>query len=211
MSKITYIALLALLVLISLVFLRNSLIYQPLLNHLEKRFEKKWDCEIDRKRGELSLLKGSLTLKDSHLRTPTNADSRCTLNVDEIFLQIDYSSIFSANLTVNELILDGLVFSHEQRGSNALKRDHIPPPMITQQIEKGLGKENVKRKGARVKNVVIRDGNFFFNYRTASGKVRVVTVEHVTISRRNIFLGRDLYAFFRSLLEPLGYFTHTRP
>jgi hypothetical protein len=134
------------------------------------------------------------------------------LDVDEIFLQIDYSSIFSANLIVKELILDGLIFRHEEVDSNGLKRNHVFPPMAPEQIEvKDPEKEKVKRKGALVKNVVIRDGNFFFNYRTESGKASKITVERVTINKRDVFLGRDLYAFFRSLLEPLGYFTHIRP
>lgn len=211
MSKIKYVALIALFLLISLILFRNSLVYQPLLNHLEKRFEKKWNCEIDKKRAELNLLKGSLTFIGTHLTTPTNADSRWTLDADEIFIQIDYSSIASSNLTVNELILDGLIFSHEKSDTYAPKREHIPPPMISRWIEKGLGKENVKRKGALVRNLVIRDGYFKFDYLTASGKVSVITVEHLTINRRDVFLGRDLYAFFRSLLEPLGHFTHIRP
>ena len=210
MSKIKYIALIALFLLIPLLLFRNFLIYQPILNHLEKRFEKKWDCELDKKSADLNLLKGSLTFIDTLLTTPTNADSRWTLDVNEIFIQIDYSSIFSSNLIVNELILDGLIFGHEQSDSNAPKRDHMTPPMITKQIEKGLGKEKVKRKGALVRNLVIRDGYFRFNYFTASGKASKITVEHVFINRRDVFLGRDLYVFFRSLLEPLGYFAHIR-
>lgn len=212
MNKIKYIALIALFLLIPLLLFRNSLVYQPILNHLEKRFEKKWDCELDKKSADLNLLKGSLTFIDTRLTTPTNAVSRWTLDIDEIFIQIDYSSIFSSNLIINELILDGLIFSHEQSDSNAPKRDHMTPPMITKQIEKkDLGKGKDKRKGALVRNLVIRDGYLKFDYLTASGKVIVITAEHVTISRRDIFLGRDLYAFFRSLLEPLGYFTRIRP
>jgi len=212
MSKIKYIALIAIFLLIFLIFFRNFLVYQPILNHLEKRVEKKWDCEMDKKSADLNLLKGSLTFKDTHLTTPKNTDSRWTLDVDEIFVQIDYSSVFSANLILNELILDRLIFRHEEVDSNDLNRKHMPPPMTPEQIDKkDPGKEKVKRKGALVKNLLIRDGYFTFNHITASGKASKTTVDRVTINKRDIFLGRELYAFFRSLLEPLGYFTRTGP
>ena len=119
MSKIKYIYPIALFLLISLILFRNSLVYQPILNHLEKRIEKKWNCEIDKKSAELKLLKGSLTLKDTHFTTPTNSFSRWTLDVDEITIHIDHASVFSANLIVNELILDGLIFRHKQSDSNS--------------------------------------------------------------------------------------------
>jgi hypothetical protein len=212
MTKIKYIALIALFLLLSLIFFRKSLVYRPTLNHLEKRFEKKWNCEIDKKSADLNLLKGSLTFKDTHLTTPQNADSRWTLDVDEIFIQIDYSSVFSANLIINELILDRLIFRHDEVDSDALKREHMPPPMTPKQIDKeDLGKEKVKGKGALVRNLLIRNGYFKFHRLTASGKVSEITVEHLTINRRNIFLGRELYVFFKSLLEPLGYFADIRP
>jgi len=212
MSKIKYIALAAVSLLIFLILFRNSLVYQPLLNHLEKRFEKKWECEIEKERVYLSPLKGSLRFTDGHLTTPTNADSRWTLDVDELFIQIDYSSLFSANLIVKELILDGLTFSYEQTGSTVPKRKTVPLPMITKPIDKeGTGKESLRRKGAHVRNLVIRDGSFTFSYRTGSGKASVITFDNITLQSRDIFLGRDLHAFFRSLLEPLGHFTHIRP
>ncbi len=212
MSKIKYIPLAAVSLLILLILFRNFLVYQPIVNLLEKRFEKKWECEIERERAYLSPLKGSLRFSDGHLTTPANAVSRWTLDVEELFIQIDYSSLFSANLIVKELILDGLTFSYEQTGSTVLKRKTVPLPMITKPIDKeGAGKEHVKRKGSYVRNLVIRGGSFSFNYLTSSGKASVITVDNVTLHRRDIFLGRDLYAFFRWLLEPLGYFTYIRP
>ncbi len=212
MSKIRYFALAVLCLLIALIFFRNYFVYRPALNHLEKRFEKKWNCEIDKKSADLNLLKGSLTFKDAHLRAPQNAESRWTLDIDEIFIQIDYSSLFSANLIINELILDGLIFRHEEVERNALKEEHMPPPMTPKQIDKeDPGKGEIKRKGALVRNLLIRNGYFKFHRLTASGRASEITVEHLTINRRDIFLGRELYVFFRSLLEPLGYFANIRP
>lgn len=210
MSKKKYSALIALFLFIPLLLFRNSLVYQPILNHLEKRFEKKWDCELDKKNADLNLLKGSLTFIDTRMTTPTNADSRWILDVHEIFIQIDYSSIFSPNLIIDELILDGLIFSHEQSGSNALKRERMAPA-ITKEIEKGLGKEQVKRKGALIKHLLIRDGRFEFTFFAGPGNANKVTIEHVSLNKRDIFLGRGLYVFFRSLLDPLGCFSHIRP
>jgi hypothetical protein len=81
-------------------------------------------------------------------------------------------------------------------------------PTKTKQIEKEGLKEKVKRKGALVRNVVIRDGYFTFVYLTAPGEVSMLTAENVTLHTRDIFLGRDLCVFFRSLLEPLDHFQH---
>ena len=211
MSKIKYSALIALFLFTPLLLFRNSLVYQPILNHLEKRFEKKWDCELDKKNADLNLLKGSLTFIDTRMTTPINADSRWILDVNKIFIQIDYSSIFSPNLIINELVLDRLIFSYEQSGSSALKRERMPPAMITKQIEKGPGKEKVKRKGALIKHLLIRDGRFEFTFFAGPGKANKVKIEHVSLNKRDIFLGRGLYVFFRSLLEPLGCFSHRRP
>lgn len=212
MNKIKYITSIALFLFISLILFRNSLVYQPILNHLEKRVEKKWDCEIERKSADLNLLKGSLTLKDTHLAAPTNADSRWMLDVDEIFIHIDYSTVFSANLILNELILDGLIFMHGESDSNALKREHITLPMISKQIgKKDPGKEKIKRKGALIKHLLIRDGRFEFNFFSGTVKSNRVKIELVSLNKRDVFLGRKLDVFFRSLLEPLGYFTHIRP
>jgi hypothetical protein len=211
MSKIRYVVLVALFLLIALIFFRNSFLFRPTLNQLEKRFEKKWNCEIDKKSADLKVLKGSIILKDARLSTPRNAGSRWTLDVDEIFIRIDYSSVFSANLIINELILDGLIFSHEELIRNALKREHMTPQMTPNQIDRYPGKQKAKRKGALVRNLLIRNGYFRFHRTTASGKASEITVENLTINRRNVFLGREPYVFFRSLLEPLGCFAHISP
>ena len=65
-----------------------------MVDDLEKRFERKWGCQVTKRKVDLSFVKGSLRFKEIHIMTPKNAVSRWNLNADEIFIQIDYPSLF---------------------------------------------------------------------------------------------------------------------
>jgi len=47
MKKIRYIVVIIVFLFLSLIFLTNIFLYQPILDHLEKRFEKKWGCQVE--------------------------------------------------------------------------------------------------------------------------------------------------------------------
>jgi len=208
MKKIKYIVVITIFLFLSLMLFRDLFFYQPMLHHLEKRFEKEWGCKVAKRQADFNLLKGSLKLKDTRMITTENAASRWNLSADEIFIQIDYPSLISGNTILNELILDKVIFRQEKKGSSDIKKKDMPAKTITKKVEskhlqKKKDKPSVRRKGTLVRYFLIRDGYFEFYYPNNSEKKGRLKLEHVNLSRKEFFLDRKLDVFFRSLFEPL--------
>jgi len=206
MKKARYIIVIIVFLFLSLILFRNFFLYQPILDHLGNRLEKKWGCKVAKRKADLNLLKGSLTLKDAHIMTPEGAISRWDLKAEEIFIRFDYPSLISGNTIVNELILDKVIFRQGKGGGLDTKKKDISPKIIRKRIEH-LEKKKVKpsgsRKGTLVRYFLVRDGYFEFYCLNSSGKESRLKMEHVNLSGKEIFLGRELAVFFRSLLESL--------
>jgi len=209
MKKIRYIAIITIFLVASLLFFRQFLLYQPILDHLEKRFERKWGCQVTKRKADVNLLKGSLTFKDVHMMTPENVVSRWNLNADEIFIQIDYRSLMSGTIIVNELIVDKVVFRQEKKKRPDSKKKDILPKVIRKEgknkyVQKKKSRSRGPRKAVLIRYLLIQDGYFEFYYHKNSGEKGRLQMEHINLSRKEIFLGRKLDVFFRSLFESLN-------
>jgi len=209
MKKIRYIAIITIFLVVSLLFFRQFLLYQPILDHLEKRFERKWGCQVTKRKADVNLLKGSLTFKDVHMMTPENVVSRWNLNADEIFIQIDYRSLMSGTIIVNELIVDKVVFRQEKKKRPDSKKKDILPKVIRKEgknkyVQKKKSRSRGPRKAVLIRYLLIQDGYFEFYYHKNSGEKGRLQMEHINLSRKEIFLGRKLDVFFRSLFESLN-------
>jgi len=209
MKKIRYIAIITIFLVVSLLFFRQFLLYQPILGHLEKRFERKWGCQVTKRKADVNLLKGSLTFKDVHMMTPENVVSRWNLNADEIFIQIDYRSLMSGTIIVNELIVDKVVFRQEKKKRPDSKKKDILPKVIRKEgknkyVQKKKSRSRGPRKAVLIRYLLIQDGYFEFYYHKNSGEKGRLQMEHIDLNRKEIFLGRKLDVFFRSLFESLN-------
>jgi len=209
MKKIRYIAIITIFLVVSLLFFRQFLLYQPILDHLEKRFERKWGCQVTKRKADVNLLKGSLTFKDVHMMTPENVVSRWNLNADEIFIQIDYRSLMSGTIIVNELIVDKVVFRQEKKKRPDSKKKDILPKVIRKEgknkyVQKKKSRSRGPRKAVLIRYLLIQDGYFEFYYHKNSGEKGRLQMEHINLSRKEIFLGRKLDVFFRSFFESLN-------
>jgi len=209
MKKIRYIAIITIFLVASLLFFRQFLLYQPILDHLEKRFERKWGCQVTKRKADVNLLKGSLTFKDVHMMTPENVVSRWNLNADEIFIQIDYRSLMSGTIIVNELIVDKVVFRQEKKKRPDSKKKDMLPKVIRKEgknkyVQKKKSRSRGPRKAVLIRYLLIQDGYFEFYYHKNSGEKGRLQMEHINLSRKEIFLGRKLDVFFRSLFESLN-------
>jgi len=209
MKKIRYIVIITIFLVVSLLFFRQFLLYQPILDHLEKRFERKWGCQVTKRKADVNLLKGSLTFKDVHMMTPENVVSRWNLNADEIFIQIDYRSLMSGTIIVNELIVDKVVFRQEKKKRPDSKKKDILPKVIRKEgknkyVQKKKSRSRGPRKAVLIRYLLIQDGYFEFYYHKNSGEKGRLQMEHINLSRKEIFLGRKLDVFFRSLFESLN-------
>jgi len=209
MKKIRYIAIITIFLVVSLLFFRQFLLYQPILDHLEKRFERKWGCQVTKRKADVNLLKGSLTFKDVHMMTPENVVSRWNLHADEIFIQIDYRSLMSGTIIVNELIVDKVVFRQEKKKRPDSKKKDILPKVIRKEgknkyVQKKKSRSRGPRKAVLIRYLLIQDGYFEFYYHKNSGEKGRLQMEHINLSRKEIFLGRKLDVFFRSFFESLN-------
>jgi len=209
MKKIRYIAIITIFLVVSLLFFRQFLLYQPILGHLEKRFERKWGCQVTKRKADVNLLKGSLTFKDVHMMTPENVVSRWNLHADEIFIQIDYRSLMSGTIIVNELIVDKVVFRQEKKKRPDSKKKDILPKVIRKEgknkyVQKKKSRSRGPRKAVLIRYLLIQDGYFEFYYHKNSGEKGRLQMEHIDLNRKEIFLGRKLDVFFRSLFESLN-------
>jgi len=209
MKKIRYIVIITIFLVVSLLFFRQFLLYQPILDHLEKRFERKWGCQVTKRKADVNLLKGSLTFKDVHMMTPENVVSRWNLNADEIFIQIDYRSLMSGTIIVNELIVDKVVFRQEKKKRPDSKKKDILPKVIRKEgknkyVQKKKSRSRGPRKAVLIRYLLIQDGYFEFYYHKNSGEKGRLQMEHINLSRKEIFLGRKLDVFFRSFFESLN-------
>lgn len=209
MKKIRYIVIITIFLVISLLFFRKFLLYQPILDHFEKRFERKWGCQATMRKADVNLLKGSLTFKDVHMMTPENVVSRWNLHADEIFIQIDYRSLMSETIIINELIVDKVVFRQEKKKSPDSKKKDILPKVIRKEgknkyVQKKKSRSRDPRKAVLIRYLLIRDGYFEFYYHKNSGEKGRLQMESINLSRKEIFLDRKLDVFFRSLFESLN-------
>lgn len=209
MKKIQYIAIIFIFLVVSLLFFRQCLLYQPILDHLEKRFERKWGCQVTKRKADVNLLKGSLTFKDVHMMTPENVISRWNLHADQIFIKIDYRSLMSETIIVNKLIVDTVVFRQEKKKSPDSKKKDMLTKGIKKEgknnyVQKKKSRSRGPRKAVLIKYLLIRDGYFEFYSHTKSGKKGRLQMEHINLSRKEIFLDRKLDVFFRSLFEILN-------
>jgi hypothetical protein len=208
MKKIGYILVIAVFLFLSLIFLRNLFIYQPMLHLLEKRFEKKWGCKVAWRKADFNLLKGSLTVKDARIMGPGDAVLRSNLTAHEIFIQVDYPSLISGNTVLNALILDKVIFRQGKKGGSDVKKKDISAKLITKNLEskhpqKTKDKPGNQRKGTLVRYLLIRDGYFEFYYPNSSEKKGRLKLEHVNLSKKEVFLDRKLDVFFLSLFDSL--------
>jgi len=154
-------------------------------------------------------LKGSLTFKDVHMMTPENVVSRWNLHADEIFIQIDYRSLMSETIIINELIVDKVVFRQEKKKSPDSKRKDNLPKVIrkggkSKHVQKKKDEPRGPLKAILIRYLLIRDGYFEFYYHKNSGEKGRLQMEHINLSRKEIFLDRKLDVFFRSLFESLN-------
>jgi len=207
MKKIRYIVVIIAFLFLSLIFLGNFFLYEPILDHLEKRFEKKWRCQVEKRKVNFSFLKGSLRFREIHIMAPENAVSRWSLDADEIFIQIDYPSLIRGTTILNKLTLDKVIFRQEKREGSDIKKDILPEKIKGEAKSKQFKEKKASSRGRRnsilVRHFLMRDGYFEFYYPENSGKKRRLTLEHVSLSKREIFLDRRLDIFFRSLFEGL--------
>ena len=190
----------------SAIFLARFFMGEPLVDYLERRFEKKWGCRVTKREADLSLLKGSLRFKEIRIRTPEDAVTRWNLNADEIFIQIDYPSLISGNTILDRLTLDKVIFRQRNTGGLDMKRSDLLPEMIKREVrsedfQKRKALSRSPRKAILVRYFLMRDGCFEFHYPENSGKKGMLKLEHVNLSRKDVLVGRKLDAFFRSLFE----------
>lgn len=207
MKKIRYIVVIIAFLFLSLLFLANFFLYEPILDHLEKRFEKKWGCQVEKRKVDFSFLKGSLRFREIHLMAPENAVSRWSLDADEIFIQIDYPSLIRGTTILNKLTLDKVIFMQEKREGSDMKKDILPEKIKREAKSKQLKEKKASSRGPGNailgRHFLMRDGYFEFYYPENSGKKRRLKLEHVSLSKREVFLDRRLDIFFRSLFEGL--------
>lgn len=190
----------------SAIFLARFFLCQPILDHLEKRFEKKWGCQVTKRKADFSFLKGSLRFKEIHIMTPENAVSGWNLNADEIFIQIDYPSLIGGNTILDKLTLGKVIFRQSKTEGLDIKKKDMQPRIIKKEAERNHFEKKrpfprSPRKAILVRYFLIRDGYFEFYYSENSGKKGMLKLEHVNLSKKDVLLGRKLDVFFRSLFE----------
>ena len=207
MKKIRYIVVISAFLFLSLIFFGAFFLSGSILDHLEKRFEKKWGCQVEKRKVDFSFLKGSLRFMEIHIMAPENAVSRWSLDAEEIFIQIDYPSLIRGTTILNKLRLDKVVFRQKEREGSDIKRDILPEKIKGEAKSKQSKEKKFSSRGPRnailVRHFLMRDGYFEFYYPENSGKKRRLTLEHVSLSKRGIFLDRRPAIFFRSLFEGL--------
>jgi hypothetical protein len=209
MKKRHYILVIAIILVLSVVLFRRLLIYPPILNHFEQRFERKWGCQVTKRRADVDLLKGSLTFKGVHMKTPEKVASRWELHAQEIFMQIDYRSLISGTIILDKLIVDRIVFRQERKKRPDSKKKDLPPHGIKKEGKDRYVDE--KKSGLQgpqgellIRFLLIRDGYFEFSSHADSGEMKKLKMEHINLSRKAIFLGRRLDGFFRTLFESMN-------
>lgn len=209
MKKRHYILIVAIILVLSAVFFRRLLLYPLILNHFEQKFERKWDCQVTKQKADVDLLKGSLTCKDVHMITAEKAASRWELQVNEIFMQIDYPSLMSETIVLDKLIVDRLVFRQEKKKRTDSKKKDLPQHGIKKEDrgryvdEKKSGPQGPQGE-LLIRSLLIRDGYFEFSSHADSGEIKKLQMEHISLSRKDIFLGRQLDGFFRTLFESIN-------
>jgi len=190
----------------SAIFLARFFLCQPILDHLEKRFEKKWGCQVTKRKADFSLLKGSLRFEAIHIMTPENAVSGWNLSADEIFIEIHYPSLISGNTVLHKLTLGKVIFRQRKTEGLDIRRKDMLPEIIKKEVRSKDFQEKrpfprSPRKTILVRYFSIRDGYFEFYYSENSGKKGMLKLEHVNLSKKDVLLGRKLDVFFRSLFE----------
>jgi hypothetical protein len=205
MKKIRYIVIIIVFLSLSLLFFGAFFLSGPILDHLETRFEKKWACQVEKRKADFSLLKGSLRFGQIHITALENAVSRWSLDAEEVFIQIDYPSLIKGTTLLNRLTLDKVFFRQEKREGSDIKS--IVPEIAKREANSKQSTEKKSSRGPRnailIRYFLMRDGCFEFYYHENSGKKRRLKLEHVSLSKREIFLDRRLDIFFQSLCDGL--------
>ncbi len=201
MKKIGYITVIVLLLFLTFFILTDSVLYEPVLNRYQTALERKWGCKIVRKGADFDLMKGSLWVKDISMGTNRAVSAKWNLRAKEIFIHIDYFSLVRRNIILKKLILNKVSFKQEYiEALDVEKKD-----MSQGRAEKRTKKEQTQRKKGRsekailVRNFLIKDGSFEFNYLQNSGKKGRFKAEQVNLNKKNIFLDSKPNEFFRSL------------
>lgn len=201
MKKIGYITVIVLLLFLTFFILTDSVLYEPVLNRYQTALERKWGCKIVRKGADFDLMKGSLWVKDISMVTNRAVFTNWNLRAQEIFIHIDYFSLVRKNIILKKLILNKVSFKQEYVETlDVEKKD-----MSQGRAEKGTKKEQTQRKKGRsekailVRNFLIKDGSFEFNYLQNSGKKGRFKAEQVNLNKKDIFLDGKPNEFFRSL------------
>ena len=209
LKKIRYIIIIGMFIALFGLLFRQFLFYQPILNHIEKEFEREWRCQVTRKKGDINLLKGSFTFKDVYMTTPEKGTSKWELHADEIFIKIDYRSLLSEAVVVDEVIIDTVYFRQEKKKSLDRKNKDVSSKISRKQVKNThFQKKKSRAHDARIRILIryllIRNGYFELYSYTKSGKKEKLHIKDITLRRKEIFLGRRLDIFFRALTKGLA-------
>jgi hypothetical protein len=203
MNKIGYIVVIAIFLFFTVFVLRDIVLYEPILNHFHKEIERKWGCKIVRKATDFDLKKGSLRVKDVSMMTHREVFLEWNLRATEIFIQVDYFSLFGRNIILKKLVLDKMSFKQEYIEALDIEKKAMSRAVS----EKGDKKEQTQRekdtseRTVLVRNLLIKDGSFEFNYLKNSGKKGRFRAQHVNLSKKDVFINSKPTEFFLSLFE----------
>ena len=206
MKKIWCLTIILFVLLLVLVLVPGSPVFNPLVNHAQQRAEDNWDCKIAIRRSSVNLLKSTLTLNDLRAQTQENANPNWHLEVKTSVIRVDYRSLMQRELILSLLFLDQIRFIQLERDTSqdiAQKKDTSKKPAGAEHKaggEKKKGNEGVK--GVNIKRLIVTRGYFEYRFLHQSGRKDVFEVENVNLDSDNLFFHGKPSQFFKSILIP---------
>ena len=211
MKKIGYITIILLIFLLALALIPNSPIYDPLINHIQHRVEKNWECKVVIKKSAVNILRGTLTLNDLQVQTSDNANPNWNLNVNTSVIKIDYNSLVQRQWILSSLLLNNIRFKQLERDTSqdiAKKKDtNTKPTESDDKTSDDEKKGNETKKRVNIKRLIIQNGYFEYSFLHKSEMKDIFKVENVNLNRKNLFFDGKPSLFFKSILNPNKYLT----
>jgi len=206
MTKLMYFIAILLFLIATAIFLPKSPLHPLIIDHLQKKIEKKWGCSVAHRQVTLNVLKGTVTIKNLFVKTPENTNPKWRLNIQDVIIRVKLLPLFRKDIILNSMILDTVIFKQQEKESAHIKELNRPTKNV-ERVDKeenpNIRTEEHQFHGAiRIKRLVIRNGHFEFDYLYHSGVNNTVRADNISISKEDVLLAGTPDTFFRSILKP---------
>ena len=188
-----------------LIILGTSVLHYPIVKFFERKAERKWNCEIEHSKANISFLRGMITFEDLNMRTAENTNPVWHLSVKDTILQIDYSELIKGNIIFKMLLLDTINLNQEEKEQTTSHERVLQSkrPQNGDKVEKTRKTTESDKKGILIKELQIRNGKFQYLYIYESGITNSVQTEGINIDIKNIVFSDEPNSFFKSVLKQI--------